>query len=183
MDKNAARSLAFMVLIMKIKKLKKDLAGRYDLAELPDKINEIIDVLNNSFITDDPDTIYGKTVSADEILNDGIVLTDITCDTLVPLDNEHTLNSKITTAHETTVDGLETFVSEVFDNMMAEIEKNPLTNIKCPHCGESYYTELYSTSTAVYYPPIYKNGVNINPDRNTSTTHCKCLNCHKAFDI
>lgn len=56
-------------------------------------------------------------------------------------------------------------------------------NTKCPYCGESYYTELYSTSTAVYYPPVYKNGVNINPDMNTSTTTCKCLNCHKEFTI
>ena len=56
-------------------------------------------------------------------------------------------------------------------------------NAKCPHCGESYYTELYSTSTAVYYPPIYKDGVNINPDMNKSTTHYECLNCQKEFDI
>lgn len=55
------------------------------------------------------------------------------------------------------------------------------TGRKCPHCGESYYTELYSDSTAVYYPPIYKNGVNINPDRNQITTTCRCLNCGKEF--
>lgn len=168
---------------MKIEKLQKDLAGRYDLSELPEKINEIIDVLNNSFITDEPDTIYGKTVTVDEILNGGTVLTDITCATLVPLDNEHTLNNKIDVEHENTSDGFNIIVSEVFDNALAEIEKNPLTNKKCPHCGESYYTELYSNSTAVYYPPIYKDGVNINPDRNTLTTYCKCLNCHKEFTI
>lgn len=56
-------------------------------------------------------------------------------------------------------------------------------NAKCPHCGESYYTEMFSTSTAVYYPQVYKDGVNINPDMNTSTIHCKCLNCHKEFDV
>ena len=44
------------------------------------------------------------------------------------------------------------------------------SDTKCPHCGESYYTEMFSTSTAVYYPPIYKDGVNINPDQNKSTT-------------
>lgn len=53
--------------------------------------------------------------------------------------------------------------------------------ITCPHCGESYYQENYSTRTAVYYPPIYKNGVNINPDQNTTTTCCHCLNCGKDF--
>lgn len=53
--------------------------------------------------------------------------------------------------------------------------------IKCPYCGESYYMEAYSITTCVYYPPIYKNGVNINPDRNTKTTQCHCQNCGKNF--
>ena len=53
----------------------------------------------------------------------------------------------------------------------------------CPHCGESYYMENYSTTTAVYYPPIYKDGVNINPDRNATTTHCTCMNCGKDFSF
>ncbi len=54
-------------------------------------------------------------------------------------------------------------------------------NVKCPKCGESYYMEKYSMTTAAYYPPIYKDGVNINPDRNTTTTECQCLNCGKNF--
>ena len=54
-------------------------------------------------------------------------------------------------------------------------------NVRCPHCGESYYEELYSTHTSVYYPPIYKDGVNINSDRNTTITNCHCLNCGKDF--
>ena len=39
---------------MKIEKLKAH-NGRYELAELPDKINEIIDLLNNSFLTQEHD--------------------------------------------------------------------------------------------------------------------------------
>lgn len=39
----------------------------------------------------------------------------------------------------------------------------------------------YSTTTAMYFPPIYKNGVNINPDRNITTTVCRCLNCNGIF--
>lgn len=58
-----------------------------------------------------------------------------------------------------------------------------MSNIKCPKCGESYYMERYTTCTAVYYPPVYQNGVNINPDRNISTTHCICLNCGKQFSV
>ena len=53
----------------------------------------------------------------------------------------------------------------------------------CPHCGASYYMENYSTTTAMYYPPIYKDGVNINPDRNKTTTHCTCMNCGKEFSF
>ena len=54
---------------------------------------------------------------------------------------------------------------------------------RCPHCGESYYKENYSTSTCVYYPPIYKDGININPDRNVNTTYCTCMNCGKEFSF
>lgn len=53
--------------------------------------------------------------------------------------------------------------------------------IKCPKCGKSYYMEKYTTCTAMYYPPIYKDGVNINPDRNMSTTVCVCLECQHIF--
>lgn len=58
-----------------------------------------------------------------------------------------------------------------------------LHSARCPHCGESYYMETHSMITAVYYPPIYKNGVNINPDRNKSTTYCACMNCGKDFSF
>lgn len=53
----------------------------------------------------------------------------------------------------------------------------------CPHCNASYYMEKYSTRTAMYFPPIYKDGVNINPDRNISTVYCTCMNCGKDFDF
>ena len=56
-----------------------------------------------------------------------------------------------------------------------------LHSAKCPYCGESYYMEKYTTTTAMYYPPVYKNGVNINPDRNISTVHCQCMNCGRDF--
>lgn len=53
--------------------------------------------------------------------------------------------------------------------------------IKCPHCGTSYYREQYSVSTAMYFTPVYKDGVNINPDRNITTTVCHCINCDNVF--
>lgn len=124
---------------MKIQKIAKDSTKIINLTELADKINDIIDVLNKSFITDDPDTIN------------------------IPYDTSFVTGLSI-------------------DNNMIE-GKSILGNIQCPHCGESYYTELYSTSTSVYYPPIYKDGANINPDRNHTTTYCRCLNCNKEFEI
>lgn len=57
------------------------------------------------------------------------------------------------------------------------------SNIKCPYCGASYYIEGSSMTTLANYPPIWKDGVNVNPDRNKTTTHCKCLSCGKEFNI
>ena len=53
--------------------------------------------------------------------------------------------------------------------------------IKCPQCNNSYYVEKYNTTTAAYYPPIYKDGVNINPDGNITTHYCQCCNCGYEF--
>lgn len=55
--------------------------------------------------------------------------------------------------------------------------------IKCPNCGASHYSEGPSSTTAVYYMPIYKNGVNVNPDRNTTTTEAHCYECGCDFII
>lgn len=55
--------------------------------------------------------------------------------------------------------------------------------IRCPKCGESYYSEGVTESTAMYFQPIYKNGININPDRNTHKTHYHCMNCGHDWTI
>lgn len=60
---------------------------------------------------------------------------------------------------------------------------NESNTVKCPKCGESFYQEVYTTSTALYCPPVYKNGVNVNTDRNQTTTHCRCCNCGEEFSI
>lgn len=66
-------------------------------------------------------------------------------------------------------------------NTVYKGDKAALT--RCPHCGESYYMENYGITTSVYYPPIYKDGVNINPDRNKTSVNCTCMNCHKDFSF
>ena len=55
--------------------------------------------------------------------------------------------------------------------------------IKCPHCGASHYSEGPSMRTAVYYPPIWKDGINVNPDRNVTTTEAHCYECNYDFII
>lgn len=104
-----------------------------------DKINEIIDFLNDTYLMK---------------LKDG--------------------------QHITTVDDIFVTGTTIIDNNIAEPIEEQLV---CPHCGASYYTELYSTSTAVYYPPIYKNGVNINPNQNQASTFYECMACGKRFSI
>ena len=54
---------------------------------------------------------------------------------------------------------------------------------KCPECGESHYQELYTTTTCLYCPPVYEDGVIISNDRNKSTTHYRCCNCGNEFKI
>ncbi len=55
--------------------------------------------------------------------------------------------------------------------------------IKCPYCGKSHYREGMTTFTAMYFPPIWKDGVNVNPDGNIHTTECECLECGRWFHI
>lgn len=53
----------------------------------------------------------------------------------------------------------------------------------CPHCGKSYYRELYSMCTALAWTPVYKDGVLMNSNPNRTTTCCECLNCGKQFSF
>jgi DNA-directed RNA polymerase subunit RPC12/RpoP len=112
-----------------------------------DKINEIIDFLNDTFLMKVKDSQF-ETISVAE--ND-----------LIELYNGRTVLTSTTTTLGN--------VSSLTDS------------IKCPHCGASHYMESGSMSTCVYYPPIWKDGVNINPDGNTTTTYYKCLECGKEF--
>ena len=111
--------------------------------DLIDKLNEIIDFLNDTYLMKVKDGQFG------------------------------TLNNNCSLAT--------TQLNDIYDSVRDYVSIN--RSIKCPHCGESYYTEMNSMSTCVYYPPIWKDGVNINPDQNKTTTHCKCLSCGEEFDI
>lgn len=118
-----------------------------DIHTVIEKINEIIDFLNDTYLMKQKDGQWGL---ATDVVSG--VVTDCSIDTTSNLSGDC---------------GVIRMSSDT----------------KCPHCGESYFTEVYSMSTAVYHPPIWKDGVNINPDRNERTTHCRCLKCNKEFDI
>ena len=137
---------------MKIKKLNTTAT----LFDIIDKINEVIDLLNNSFITNDSDTVYGEVTNS---------LATITCDRLTPLANETTCG--------VTVDHLMNMVegsSSIYDN------------IKCPKCGAKYFEVGASNCTAVYYPTIIKDGVNMNSDHNESVTTYTCCECGHIWE-
>lgn len=56
--------------------------------------------------------------------------------------------------------------------------------MKMPECerDDCRFRQGVSMSTLVYYVPVYdKNGVNINPDGNTTTSNLECLTCGKRW--
>ena len=140
---------------MKIKPLEKH-NGIYELAEVPEKINEIIELLNNSFLTQEHN---------EAILDVTNLLPTISCDRLVPLPNETTC--ELSVDHQLNiVEG----AGSIYDN------------IKCPKCGAKYFEVGATVSTCVYYPTIIKDGVNINPDRNKSVTTYTCCECGHSWE-
>ena len=140
----------------KINPLNKDLQGVSDKV-IVDKINEIIELLNNSFITLDPNT-------STEILDSVATVSSIQCDRLTHLPNEATVDIQ---AH--------------YDNCVSEL-KGLYDDIMCPKCHKKYFTVGESSCTAVYYPPIIKDSVNINPNHNTCTTRYTCCECGHTWE-
>ena len=59
--------------------------------------------------------------------------------------------------------------------------KKELKNIKCPHCGASYYSINYGITTLIGWTPVYKDGVQVNQDPNKTSVNCTCCNCGKEF--
>lgn len=54
---------------------------------------------------------------------------------------------------------------------------------ECPHCGKSHYRDGLASTTSAYYQPEFKDGVNINPDRNTTTFQRTCVPCGTSTTI
>lgn len=54
--------------------------------------------------------------------------------------------------------------------------------LKCPKCNSTGpLSQGASMTTTVYYPPVWENGVNINPDGNITRTEFICEKCGCKF--
>ena len=64
-------------------------------------------------------------------------------------------------------------------NTLFHINSHP--NPECPR-EDCKFTIYDVTRTCMYFPPIYdENGVNINPDGNTTAFGISCVSCHKEW--
>ena len=53
---------------------------------------------------------------------------------------------------------------------------------KCPNCGANHYAYLYSTSTCLYVPPVYKDDKLVeSPLKNQIIYAYQCMDCGKQF--
>lgn len=134
---------------MKFNRIEKRENGSYEIMDVIEKVNEIIDFLNNSYITLEKNEALAcldNCISSISTISDGISIEKASLSDELVLSSGHS----VTITHN---------------------------SIKCPNCGDSYYKVGESISTCVYYQPVYKNGVNINPDHNRSTTQYECCSC------
>ena len=54
---------------------------------------------------------------------------------------------------------------------------------RCPQCEKNHFSDSGGTTTLMYFPPTFKDGVNINPDRNTTSFNRTCLACGASFSV
>lgn len=55
--------------------------------------------------------------------------------------------------------------------------------LTCDCDGDCLIEQGYTMSTMAYYPPVYnKDGVNINPDRNSHATNYSCRTCNRRWN-
>ena len=76
-------------------------------------------------------------------------------------------------------------LNDITDNIK-QISKNIKEDedivLKCPKCNSTGpLIQGVSMTTNVYYPPVWENGVNINPDGNITRTEFICEKCGCKF--
>ena len=54
---------------------------------------------------------------------------------------------------------------------------------RCPECKKNHFRDSVATTTLLFYQKIFKDGVNINPDKNAISFVRDCLECGTSFAI
>lgn len=81
-------------------------------------------------------------------------------------------------------------INEIIEHINKQ-EEDKLQNIhimsdvmRCPKCGYNEYSKLYSTTTLLNIPEVYKDGVlQESPVKNKSTTTYQCLKCWHTWEV
>ena len=73
-------------------------------------------------------------------------------------------------------------ITDTIKQISKNIKEDEDIVLKCPKCNSTGpLIQGVSMTTNVYYPPVWENGVNINPDGNTTTTEFICEKCGCKF--
>ena len=130
--------------------------GKADPEEVATRVNEIIDFLNKSYITMERDECIAV-LDTDIASTDNISINDFCKPSVANIPDSLVIRDSVKIADTDTS--------------------------KCPNCGASYYELGNMISTCVYYPPIIKDGVNINPDKNRHSATATCKECGHQWVI
>ena len=73
-------------------------------------------------------------------------------------------------------------ITDTVKQISKNIKEDEDIILKCPNCNSlGPLSQGASMTTTVYYLPVWENGVNINPDGNTTTTEFTCEKCGCKF--
>ena len=73
-------------------------------------------------------------------------------------------------------------ITDTIKQISKNIKEDEDIMLKCPKCNSiGPLNQGASMTTTVYYPPVWENGVNINPDGNITTTEFICEKCGCKF--
>ena len=62
-------------------------------------------------------------------------------------------------------------------NIMSDVER-------CPQCGHNEYSKIYSATTLLNIPEVYKDGVLLeSPVKNKTTVTYQCLKCGHTWEV
>ena len=73
-------------------------------------------------------------------------------------------------------------ITDTIKQISKNIKDDKNIVLKCPKCNSiGPLNQGASMTTTVYYPPVWENGVNINPDGNITRTEFICEKCGCKF--